>query len=101
MRPVRKLILVEGVTETLVLPAFARALGLSLSGAGAFMMAAGGKKPLARLYEEYAPITAGPIAALLDNDARDGAQALQNALRPQDTLIILSPAKWRTPTRWR
>ncbi|MBK8190129.1 MAG: ATP-dependent endonuclease [Vampirovibrionales bacterium] len=93
VRPVRKLILVEGVTETLVLPAFARALGLSLSGAGAFMMAAGGKKPLARLYEEYAPITAGPIAALLDNDARDGAQALQNALRPQDTLIILSPGE--------
>lgn len=89
IRPVHKLILVEGVTETLVFPAFSRVLGVSLPACGILTLAAGGKKPVANRYQEYSDILNGPIVVVLDDDARDSAGAIARHLRAQDSLLVL------------
>jgi hypothetical protein len=88
-RPIRCLILVEGTTEEVLLPVFAKATGLDLSQGQLLLLSAGGKNQVFLLYKKYAALLNVPIVMLLDNDAEDQLMAHQQEIRPQDLTTIL------------
>jgi hypothetical protein len=93
-RPLKLLILVEGETETRLLPLFAKALGHNLDALGMHLLAAGGKNHMTRLYLNWAEVLAVPICLILDGDAADIAEELQPDLRPEDRLFCFAAGEF-------
>jgi hypothetical protein len=89
VRPVRKLVIVEGITEQLLIPRMASVMGLDLEGEGILILPAGGKNQVAQLYTSYAEVMAGPICMILDQDARPAADIIEPQMRPGDRLFMI------------
>jgi hypothetical protein len=88
-RPIRCVILVEGTTEEVLLPVFAKVAGLDLPQNHLLLVSAGGKNQVFLLYKKYAALLNVPIVMLLDQDAEDQLQANQHEIRPQDLGYVL------------
>ena len=84
--PVHTLILVEGMTEEVLLPAL-----LKLAGAwqGIRVQSCGGKTAMLNHYQRLRPWFSGRIRLILDADAKDIDTALQKSLNPQDALYLI------------
>ena len=67
--PVSKVVLVEGITEEILLIEFAKILGLDFKKEGIFVLGAGGKNQVARKYYKLIEEIKIPIFILLDSDA--------------------------------
>ncbi len=96
---VRLVILVEGTTETILLPEFARLEGLPFEHVR--LIPAGGKNQVAGLYQTLASELAVPIFVLLDQDADQAASVLSDTCRPGDQVIQISEGEfedWYEPT---
>lgn len=83
-------ILVEGLTEQILLPGLARACGLDLAALGAIIVPAGGAKKLARQYLYLKERITKPIFCLFDRDAQAWAAKVTSALRQNDYVHILA-----------
>ncbi|MDX2085074.1 MAG: ATP-dependent endonuclease [Candidatus Melainabacteria bacterium] len=90
IRPVQRVVLVEGATEACLIPAFANCLGQPLPAHGIHLVEAGGKNQMQALYQLHRQQLAASIVVLLDHDARDIAEDLQRIRRPQDRIIVLA-----------
>jgi hypothetical protein len=86
-RPVREVVLVEGATESLLLPFFAQAMGYDFNALGIEILPAGGKNHVLNLYREYRQHLAIPICVVLDWDAAEVAAELEDMLRPIDRVF--------------
>ena len=84
------IILVEGLTEQILLPCLARACGLDLPAMGAKIIPAGGAKKLARQYLHLRERINLPIFCLFDRDAQVWAAKVSFQLRPNDHVYILA-----------
>lgn len=84
------LLLVEGQTEAIVLPHFARLSGLSFSQLGVEVIASGGAKQVARRYLTIKDTVRLPIVCVLDGDAEHSAELIEDALRDCDQLVSLA-----------
>ena len=67
--PIEKVILVEGLTEETLLPAFARFLGYDFYKNGVQVIPAGGKNQVVKMYYKLSQELKIPIFLLLDKDA--------------------------------
>ncbi|MGE0200454.1 MAG: ATP-dependent endonuclease [Candidatus Melainabacteria bacterium] len=94
VRPFHLLILVEGETEKLLLPAFARHLGAPLEKAGIWLLSAGGKNQMVGLYQKYQDDLAIPIFVLLDQDAAGVSQQIAFRRRDGDQLVVLADGEF-------
>jgi hypothetical protein len=83
-----QIILVEGITEEILLPCLARSCGLDLNALGALVVASGGANQVVRKYRQLKESLAVPIFCLLDQDASEQGQMLAKLLRPQDLLYV-------------
>jgi predicted ATP-dependent endonuclease of OLD family len=83
-------ILVEGLTEQILLPCLARACGFDLKAMGAMIIPAGGAKKLARQYLRLKERINLPIFCLFDRDAQSWAAKVSSALRPCDHVHVLA-----------
>ena len=84
-----RIILVEGATETIILPALAKCFGIELSAAANMIVACGGAGHMVRKYTQLKDVVSIPIFCLLDRDAEEQRLMLTNHLRPQDRLYFL------------
>ncbi|MDD3013565.1 MAG: ATP-dependent endonuclease [Candidatus Gastranaerophilales bacterium] len=87
--PAKLILLVEGITEELLLPVFADKMGLNFDKQGIFLIAAGGKNQSARLYKRFTRENNLPILVLLDADAAPVANEINGQLRVNDQIFVI------------
>ncbi len=87
---IKVIVLVEGLTEQILLPYFARVCGMDLAAMEAMIIPAGGAKKLLRKYLYWKERTKLPIFCLFDRDAQVWAAKVSSQLRAGDYLHILA-----------
>ena len=83
--PIEKVVIAEGATEETLLPEFAKRCGYDFDKEGVFILSAGGKNQVVKLYYKLVDILKLPIFVLLDKDAKENLeeinQNLENVIR--------------------
>lgn len=88
--PIEKVILVEGITEEILLPVFSKFLGLDFYAKGLQIIAAGGKNQVVKKYYELSQELKIPIFVLLDKDAEENIIQIKPKLRENDRIHLVS-----------
>ena len=88
--PIEKVLLVEGLTEEILLPAFSRKLGFDFYKYGIQVIPAGGKNQVVKMYYQLADELKIPIFLLLDKDAEDNIRQIEPKLRNIDKIHLVS-----------
>lgn len=86
------IILVEGQSEAILLPAFARLLNIDLEKSAVQIIASGGSQQVGRRYLSYRDLLKIPVFCLLDADAAESATLIEDSLREDhdDELFVLA-----------
>lgn len=92
--PIEKVVLVEGITEEILLPKFAKLCGCDFDKMGINLISAGGKNQVVRLFYQFADILKLPIFVLLDNDAKENFEEIKPKLRQQDKVYIIKSGEF-------
>ena len=87
--PIRKLVIVEGITEEVLLPVFADKTGNNFDKNGIFILGAGGKSKSPSLYTKLKDKLKIPVILLFDNDAKEICNLLDKNLLNKDKSIII------------
>ena len=87
--PVETLVLVEGITEETLLPEFAKLCGFDFDKNGIYVISAGGKNQVVKLFYQYADILRIPMFVLMDKDASKNYDEIIPKLRENDRVHIL------------
>lgn len=87
------IVLVEGQSELIVLPHFARLKGDPLESMGALVIASGGAKQVVRRYLTMKDVLSIPIVCVFDGDAEDSSVVIEEALRECDGLFCLEASE--------
>ena len=88
--PIEKIILVEGITEEILLPAFSRYLGSDFYAKGIQVIPAGGKNQVVKMYYKLSQELKLPIFVLLDKDAEENIKQITPRLRSIDKIHLVS-----------
>ena len=88
--PVEKVLLVEGITEEILLPVFGALLGFDFCSKGIQVIAAGGKNQVVKMYYRLALEVRVPIFILLDKDAEENIFQITPKLRDIDKIHLVS-----------
>ena len=88
--PVSKVLLVEGITEEILLPVFSKYLGFDFCKEGIQVIPAGGKNQVVKLYYKMADELNIPIFLLLDKDAEENINQIKPKLRNIDKIHLVS-----------
>ena len=92
--PIEKVILVEGLTEEILLPAFAKFLGYDFYREGVQIIPAGGKNQVVKMYYSLSEELKIPIFLLLDKDAEENISQIRPKLREQDKIHLVSSGEF-------
>lgn len=92
--PIRKLVIVEGVTEEILLPVFADKTGNNFDKNGIFILGAGGKSKSPSLYTKLKDKLNIPVILLFDNDAKEICNLLDKNLLNKDKSIIIQEGEF-------
>lgn len=87
--PIEKFLIVEGITEEILLPTFAKILDYDFDKFGVHLIAAGGKNPIARWYVQNKNLIKAPIFILLDADGAEIQKILQPQLKTNDKIYLI------------
>lgn len=87
--PIEKVVLVEGITEEILLPKFAKLCGCDFDKKGINLISAGGKNQVVRIFYQLADVLKLPIFVLLDNDAESNFEEIKPKLRKHDKVYVL------------
>lgn len=87
--PVSKLLIVEGITEEILLPVFADKLNKNFNKNGIYVLGAGGKSKSPSLYMQLKEKLKIPVILLFDEDAREICRDLKNNLLKKDKYILI------------
>lgn len=87
--PIEKVILVEGITEEILLPKFAKLCGCDFDKKGINLISAGGKNQVVKIFYQFSDILKLPIFVLLDSDAKENYEEIKPKLRKNDKVYIL------------
>lgn len=82
------ILLVEGETESILLPHFAKLLGYNFNAMGVMLLSAGGARQVARRYFELRDVVTLPMVLCVDADAGEDIEVASEALRDSDRLHI-------------
>ena len=88
--PIEKVILVEGLTEEILLPAFSKFLGYDFYQKGIQVIGAGGKNQVVKMYYKLINELKIPIFLLLDKDAEENIRQITPKLRNIDRIHLVS-----------
>lgn len=89
MYPIKKVIIAEGATEETLLPEFAKFCGYDFDKEGVYIMSAGGKNQVVKLYYTLVESLKLPIFVLLDKDAKQNLEQIKPKLRACDKIHLL------------
>lgn len=92
--PIEGVVIVEGITEEILLPQFAKVLGFDLFKNGIKILPAGGKNQVVKLYYSLSEELKFPIFVLLDKDAVDNVNAINKKLRKSDIVYLLNSGEF-------
>ena len=92
--PIEKFLIVEGITEEILLPSFADILGYNFDKNGVHLISAGGKNQIARWYIQNKDIIRLPIFILLDADAIEVQQLLLPQLKQKDKIYLIKSGEF-------
>lgn len=92
--PIEKIILCEGITEEILLPAFAKICGYDFDKNGIYIISAGGKNQVVKYFYNYANCLKIPIFVLLDNDAEENLTEIRPRLRGFDKIHLLKSGEF-------
>ncbi len=84
--PIETLVLVEGMTEEVLLPVL---LTLKEVSSGVRVESCGGKTAMLRHYQRIRPWFRGRVRLILDADGKDVFHAIENALAPDDAVFLI------------
>lgn len=87
--PIKAVVLVEGITEEILLPVFSKICGFDFDTAGIQLISAGGKNQVVKLFYKFAEQLKIPIFVLLDSDAKQNCEQIKCKLRKFDKIHIL------------
>lgn len=87
--PVDKVVIAEGATEETLLPEFAKRCGYDFDKEGIYVLSAGGKNQVVKLYYQLVESLKLPIFVLLDKDAKENLEEIQPKLRDIDKIHLL------------
>lgn len=87
--PVEKVVIAEGATEETLLPEFAKHCGVDFDKEGIYVLSAGGKNQVVKLYYQLVENLKLPIFILLDKDAQENLEEIQPKLRSIDRIHLL------------
>lgn len=88
--PIEKVLLVEGITEEILLPAFSKFLGHDFYQKGIQIIPAGGKNQVVKMYYSMIEEVKLPIFLLLDRDAEENIRQIKPKLRNIDKIHLVS-----------
>ena len=88
--PIEKVLLVEGLTEETLLPAFSKFLGHDFYQKGIQVIPAGGKSQVVKMYYKLSEELKLPIFVLLDKDAEENIVQIKPKLRNSDKIHLVS-----------
>ena len=88
--PIEKVLLVEGLTEEILLPAFSKYLSFDFYKHGIQVIAAGGKNQVVKMYYKLIEELRIPIFILLDKDAEENISQIKPKLRDIDKIHLVS-----------
>jgi hypothetical protein len=83
------IVLAEGQTEALILPTFAKLLGVNFNTIGVHLESCGGAKQVVKQYLNLKELTVLPILCILDADVSESAEIIQDSLRSQDRIVTM------------
>lgn len=92
--PVEKVLLVEGITEEILMPEFAKILGKNFKENGIFILSAGGKNQVVKYFYRFAECLKIPIYVLLDSDAKENYAQIAPKLRNFDKIHLISKGEF-------
>ena len=92
--PISCVVIVEGITEEILLPEFAKKLNFDFEKYGIKIMPAGGKNQVVKLYYYLSEILKIPIFVLLDKDADENVKSINTKLRNQDKVYLLNSGEF-------
>lgn len=92
--PIEKLVIVEGITEEILLPVFADKLDKSFKENGIYILGAGGKSKSPSLYMKLRDKVKVPIILLFDSDAKEICELLKENLLKKDEIIIINDGEF-------
>ena len=87
--PVEKVVIAEGATEETLLPEFAKRCEYNFDKEGIYVLSAGGKNQVVKLYYQLVESLKLPIFVLLDKDAKENLEEIQPKLRDIDKIHLL------------
>lgn len=93
-KPLKLVLLVEGSTEEVLLPAFSSIAGVDFDKSGIEVIASGGKNQVARIYGKINRNTNLPVFIILDADAQEIADELKKDLREKDRIHLISKGEF-------
>lgn len=92
--PVKKLLIVEGITEEILLPAFAKKSDNDFDKNGIYVQSAGGKSKSPALYLKLKDKLKIPVILLFDSDAKEICSNLSKMLLKKDKYIIIEKGEF-------
>lgn len=92
--PIEKVVIVEGITEEILLPKFAKILGYDFDKAGITLISAGGKNQVVKLFYKLSESLKLPIFVLLDSDAKENFAQIKPRLRNHDKVHVLESGEF-------
>lgn len=87
--PVELVVIAEGATEETLLPEFAKLCEYDFDKEGIYVLSAGGKNQVVKLYYQLVEILKIPIFVLLDKDAEENLEEIRPKLRVCDKIHLL------------
>ena len=88
--PLEVVLLVEGITEEILLPEFAKILNYDFDFKGVQIIASGGKNQVVKMYYKLSKEIKLPIFTLLDRDAEENINQIKPKLRTGDKIHLVS-----------
>lgn len=88
-QPIKKIILVEGITEDILLPQFAKLKEHNFDKEGYYIVVSGGKNQIVKQYTNWKRLLKLPIFILLDKDGTDVLPLIEKQLEKKDEVLIL------------
>jgi len=87
--PLEKVVISEGITEEILLPEFAKLCEYDFDKNGVYILSAGGKNQVVKLFYQLSENLNIPIFVLLDKDANENYKEIEPRLREFDNVHIL------------
>ena len=92
--PLNKIVISEGITEEILLPKFADICDYNFDKNGVYIISAGGKNQVVKLFYKLVETVKLPIFVLMDNDAQFNYEEIKPKLRKIDKVHLIKSGEF-------